>query len=153
MVELNSQREYRRWRSTQYRRRNAQWLQELKATLACKNCGETHPGCLEFHHLDPTTKETSIAEMIQRGFSRQKILAEIAKCDVLCANCHRKLHWEDRVVLEVPVRPPKRCRVCQTEEDLQAGRCYCRTHWKERQRLHMAACRAGGGAESSLPIE
>jgi predicted HNH restriction endonuclease len=31
-----------------------------------------------------------------RKFGTARLLAEIAKCDVLCANCHRKLHWQER---------------------------------------------------------
>ena len=61
----------------------------------CIRCGETHPACLDFHHRDgKTTKEGNIAEI--RRFSYARIYAEIAKCDVLCANCHRKHHWGER---------------------------------------------------------
>jgi len=68
------------------------WFQELKNGLSCVRCGESHNSCLEFHHKDPTTKIMSLANMPKSGFSKEVILEEITKCEVLCANCHRKLH-------------------------------------------------------------
>ena len=82
----------------QQRRREAlrAWLHELKATLQCERCSESAPECLHFHHADPTTKELDISSAIVNGWSKERILAEIAKCRVLCANCHLKQHWEER---------------------------------------------------------
>jgi hypothetical protein len=46
---------------------------------------------LEFHHLDPKAKEFAIShDGITRSWS--KIQAELAKCVLLCANCHRETH-------------------------------------------------------------
>ena len=56
----------------------------------CIYCGETELVCLDFHHHDPKQKEFRLAEYHRKGIKR--ILNEIAKCDVVCANCHRKLH-------------------------------------------------------------
>lgn len=69
------------------------WFRGYKATLHCIQCGEDHPACLVFHHRDLNEKDFSIAHMLT-GYGKKRILEEIAKCDVLCANCHRKLHWE-----------------------------------------------------------
>ena len=60
----------------------------------CVVCGEKDPSCLDFHHRDPSTKEGHIGEF--RHFGTKRVLAEIAKCDVLCANCHRKHHRDER---------------------------------------------------------
>lgn len=70
------------------------WFQKLKSRAACKACGEDDPRCLDFHHRDPTEKEFKLADAIRQGWSKKKIVEEIAKCDVLCANCHRKHHAE-----------------------------------------------------------
>jgi hypothetical protein len=78
------------------RRELADWLVELKSQLVCARCGEDHPGCLQFHHADPTQKELSISDAVRRGWGRQRILAELAKCEVLCANCHAKHHATER---------------------------------------------------------
>lgn len=72
-------------------------FQEYKKTLFCSKCPENHPGCLDFHHTDPSNKEATISSLISnRKMSLDKIKEEIAKCIVLCANCHRKLHYEEQ---------------------------------------------------------
>jgi len=71
------------------------WFRELKSTKSCLRCGEATLECLQFHHRDPAEKDIEVSNMIS-GWSRERILEEIAKCDVLCANCHLKLHWEER---------------------------------------------------------
>ena len=60
----------------------------------CIRCGESDLACLDFHHRDPSEKEGHIGYI--RRFSIERIKAEIAKCDVLCANCHRKHHRDER---------------------------------------------------------
>lgn len=71
-----------------------QWFRDFKKTLKCQKCGMTHPATLDFHHRDGATKEAEINRMVASKLSKQKIMDEIAKCDVLCANCHRILHYE-----------------------------------------------------------
>lgn len=69
------------------------FIREFKVSLTCGECGENHPACLEFHHLDPSKKEISIANTIKNGWAIERIKKEMDKCIVLCANCHRKLHY------------------------------------------------------------
>jgi hypothetical protein len=69
-----------------------EWLQAYKKTLRCSLCPETHPACLDFHHLDAATKVGRVSNYASFNFSIDRIKAEIAKCVVLCANCHRKHH-------------------------------------------------------------
>ena len=85
----------------QNRRRDEirQWWRELKATKSCQQCGESAPECLHFHHRDPNEKEFSLGDVTKNRWSRRRILDEIAKCDVLCANCHLKHHWNERKIL------------------------------------------------------
>ena len=77
------------------RRSNIKWLLRLKMGLKCIKCGEDHVSCLDFHHKDPSTKSFNISRAILDGVSKKQLLQEIAKCDVLCANCHRKHHWSE----------------------------------------------------------
>lgn len=80
-------------RRLQARRELTEWFFALKSTLACKRCGENDPGCLDFHHRDPDAKSDALGRAIWlNGWSKERVLKEIDKCTVLCANCHRKLH-------------------------------------------------------------
>ena len=65
------------------------WLRTLKEGKPCEDCGLTFPHfVLDWHHRNPLDKEFEIANGgLSKG--RQTILSEIAKCSLLCANCHR----------------------------------------------------------------
>ena len=64
--------------------------------LKCKQCGVNHPAVLDFHHRDPSTKESTVSDLKWSGCSLERLKLEIDKCDILCSNCHRILHYEDR---------------------------------------------------------
>lgn len=87
----------RRLRDKRKRLEMRRWFQAYKALLKCKVCGEKHPATIDFHHKkNSKTKFMEVAVMVSQApkFRKKRILEEIAKCTVLCANCHRKLHWE-----------------------------------------------------------
>lgn len=56
----------------------------------CVDCGETDPVVLEFDHRNPAEKTDNIARMLSISAVWPKVLLEIEKCDVRCANCHRR---------------------------------------------------------------
>ena len=60
----------------------------------CVECGETDPVVLEFDHL--YGKDKDIATLAGQGYSIKAIKKEIAKCQVLCANCHRRKTSRER---------------------------------------------------------
>lgn len=63
----------------------------------CSRCGyQKYPELLEFHHKNPEEKDFSIA---QKGHCRSwdRVRNEIEKCDLLCANCHREIHVEQKI--------------------------------------------------------
>jgi len=62
-------------------------LSEIKETSGCVDCGVTNPIVLDFDHLHD--KKYNVSRMIHDGFSWAAIKKEIAKCEVVCANCHR----------------------------------------------------------------
>lgn len=80
------------------RKRRADKRRETKARIdalktECYCCGEKELCCLDFHHVDSKQKEFSISEAISHEWSWSKVLREIRKCVVVCANCHRKIHF------------------------------------------------------------
>jgi len=92
-----------RWRAANPEKNKASWhrVEQAKRQLlldaragGCIKCGEMDASCLDFHHRDPAEKEGHIGEF--RKFGMKRLLAEIEKCDVLCANCHRKFHRDER---------------------------------------------------------
>lgn len=70
-------------------------IRDMKSSVGCVRCSEKHPACLEYHHVDPTDKSFSIGEGIYK-YGKSTILNEIEKCEVLCSNCHKKLHWDEK---------------------------------------------------------
>lgn len=66
--------------------RNRQWLYDFLLTHPCVTCGETRIPCLQFHHVSPNEKDYAPSQM--RMFALERIQEEVAKCIVLCANCH-----------------------------------------------------------------
>lgn len=78
-----------------------EWFAELKKNLVCKKCGIDDFRVLDFHHRDPTEKDSEVSNMIART-TKEKILEEIEKCDVLCANCHRIEHFKDDCGSNIP---------------------------------------------------
>ncbi len=55
----------------------------------CVDCGESDPRVLEFDHREREKKKQEVARLVSTG-SKGVVLREIAKCDVRCANCHRR---------------------------------------------------------------
>lgn len=66
------------------------FLNDYKNSCSCLTCGETCNACLDFHHLEPDGKRDNISALRNKTLALLK--AEIAKCIVLCSNCHRKFH-------------------------------------------------------------
>ena len=67
----------------------------FKSTLKCTKCGFNHPAALDFHHEDPSQKTGNIHRFAASG-QYKKAYEETKKCVVLCANCHRIHHHEEK---------------------------------------------------------
>lgn len=83
-------------RMTQLRKERYAKVQEYKSSLGCKICGEKRYWVLDLHHRNSDEKEKAIADMLRKNVSWEKILKELEKCDVLCANCHRDYHYRNK---------------------------------------------------------
>lgn len=74
--------------SRQQRARNREWLNEQKS-VPCQDCKLTWPPyVMEYHHRIDEEKLDSVGNLLMNA-GRQRVLDEIAKCDLLCSNCHR----------------------------------------------------------------
>lgn len=93
----------RRWRATnpernrqnwtENRKRKKEWLDAQK--VACSRCGFDHVAALEFHHKNPAEKDFLLSVAVAH-YSLKRIQIEVAKCEIICANCHRIHHYEER---------------------------------------------------------
>ena len=92
-----------RERRKQYKRngrekRQAQVLAYL-ATRCCIDCGANNPIVLDFDHPDPKAKIASISDLVcMQQCGPEKLQAEMEKCEIRCANCHRIKHFQDKSV-------------------------------------------------------
>ena len=67
---------------------NNEFVYALLLVSKCVTCGENDPATLDFDHLVPEDKHLNVSRM--KKHSRKTLEAEIAKCQIICANCHRK---------------------------------------------------------------
>jgi hypothetical protein len=75
---------------------NKKYTQKLKQQCveykggSCRNCGyNKYIGALDFHHIDPSEKDFSFSKKKAKW---ETLKAELDKCILLCANCHREAH-------------------------------------------------------------
>ena len=71
------------------------WLNEYKKLHGCQRCKISDPRVLDFHHKKGEDKLFTIASF-RRAVSFDRVKAEVLKCEIVCANCHRILHDELR---------------------------------------------------------
>ena len=65
-------------------------LLNFLSTKKCVDCGENDPIVFEFDHKDPSIKFKPISKMLSGHYSWNSLLKEIEKCEIRCANCHRR---------------------------------------------------------------
>ena len=82
-------------RVKQRQQRNYDLITQSKIDKPCAICGVVFPPvCLDYHHLDASNKDFSIGGN-GRDMAVDRIYKEIAKCILVCANCHRLLHYQE----------------------------------------------------------
>lgn len=76
-------------------------INKRKSETPCADCKQFyHYTQMDFDHLESSEKVSSIANMIGQTRSLESIETEIAKCELVCANCHRLRHYHRRVKLK-----------------------------------------------------
>lgn len=99
----SKRKDYAKWYDNNFiRQEHNKKLRELKVKCIeylggkCQDCGliynGSNPYAFDFHHRNPEEKKFLPASKL---FSWEKCKSELDKCDLLCAICHRKLHFEE----------------------------------------------------------
>lgn len=82
---LSARRQY----TNERRKTRIDWLSKIKEGSPCIDCGKMYePYCMDFDHL--SGKINSVSRMVLQNKSKQIILDEIKKCDLVCVLCHNK---------------------------------------------------------------
>lgn len=56
----------------------------------CTDCGNKFPSeCMDFDHKPGEVKYNNVGTLVAHHYSKEAIVAEIAKCELVCSNCHR----------------------------------------------------------------
>lgn len=84
-----------RQRMRKRRKEIRDWISAYKTEKGCSKCGEKHPAVLDFHHTEDN-KELGLAAAVSKQWSQKRLENEANKCEILCSNCHRIVHWELR---------------------------------------------------------
>ena len=98
---------YTRYGESRSRRQSALLarIQEVKVERGCADCGyNAHPAALDFDHLPGHVKSFRMASAAA-GIKWSVVEAEMAKCEVVCANCHR-IRTADRRSLSIRQEAP-----------------------------------------------
>jgi hypothetical protein len=92
----------------------------------CADCGLADPAVLEFDHVGPKTME--VGKLVREAYRLERVIAEIANCELVCANCHRRRtrrrahSWRQQRVDDDP-RPLRRRNLLFLERYLAAAPC------------------------------
>lgn len=70
-----------------------EYLTEIKKNSKCAICGEDRWWVLDFHHIKD--KKFEVPSLARRGCDVETLKKEIDKCIIICANCHRDLHFRE----------------------------------------------------------
>lgn len=74
-------------------------LKEYLSAHPCVDCGENDPIVLEFDHVRGVKTSEVYNLAVKRGWAWKRVLTEIAKCEVRCANCHRRVTHQRRQII------------------------------------------------------
>jgi hypothetical protein len=98
-------------------RRARQWIQRHLQSHPCVDCGESDPIVLEFDHVRGN-KIANVCDLARRRpYDLRGLMEEIAKCDVRCANCHRRKTVRERLTTSNTSDTSDTCLLPLTFED------------------------------------
>jgi hypothetical protein len=98
-------------------RRARQWVDAYLAVHPCVDCGEADPIVLEFDHVRGE-KMANVCDLARsKPHNLARLMEEIAKCDVRCANCHRRKTARERLTTSHTTDTSDTCLLPLTFED------------------------------------
>lgn len=71
-----------------------EYIWQYLSTHPCVDCGESDPAVLEFDHVR-SSKRKEVTRLVRDGYGINALQQEISKCDVVCANCHKRRTYKD----------------------------------------------------------
>jgi hypothetical protein len=90
----NKNREYylikAKGRNKELRDETNEFLFQFLSKNPCIDCGESDPAVLEFDHMGKVPKTKAVSHLVRKRTTLGQIVDEISKCEVRCANCHRR---------------------------------------------------------------
>lgn len=76
------------FRNKQNKARNRAYIKSVKESSPCQDCGNFYPSyVMDFDHLED--KLDNVSTLANSTISLERLQTEVAKCDLVCANCHR----------------------------------------------------------------
>lgn len=97
---------YKEYYKAKAKRQDAETVQRLKKiaedhkSVPCADCKKCYPHwVMDFDHLDGSQKLDNVSALVNGAVSERKLLEEIAKCEVVCSNCHRDRTYKRRLNL------------------------------------------------------
>lgn len=88
------------------KRELAIWAMELKRNKPCTDCNNSyHPVAMQWDHVSDN-KKVNVSDMPRNGYSRDRVLEEIAKCELVCANCHSVRTYNRRLSNSLNIEKP-----------------------------------------------
>ena len=77
------------------------WAFELKRGRFCTDCKHSfHPAAMQWDHTG-SDKTANVSDVVRNGSSKKRILAEMSKCELVCANCHAIRTYNRRGIAQV----------------------------------------------------
>jgi hypothetical protein len=106
-------REYMRQRGDLHRRQSREardkrraiaraYVTEILRGGTCADCGLADPSVLEFDHVGPKTMD--VGKLVREAYRLERVIAEIANCELVCTNCHRATDAAARTLLATAAR-------------------------------------------------
>ena len=93
LTSMEKRKEYHKTFKIKHITSERQFWNDFKLIKGCSVCGYNKCAeALDFHHIKEDDKVRCISKMIGSATMRKKVMYEVNKCIVICANCHRELH-------------------------------------------------------------